>query len=30
VVRFFRGEVPNPCPVSEGLVGMRMMEGMVG
>jgi len=30
VVRFFRGEVPNPCPVSEGLVGMRMMEGMTG
>ena len=30
VVRFFRGEGDNPCPVSEGLVGMRMMEGMTG
>ena len=30
VVRFFRGEGENPCPVSEGLVGMRMMDGMTG
>lgn len=30
VVRFFRGEGDNPCPVGEGLAGMRMMEGMAG
>lgn len=28
VVRFFRGEAANPCPVSEGLKGMRLMDGM--
>ncbi len=29
VVRFFRGEGPNPCPVTEGLKGMALMEGRV-
>ena len=30
VVRFFRGEAPNPCPVSEGVKGMALMEARVG
>jgi predicted dehydrogenase len=28
VVRFFRGEVENPCPVSEGLKGIRCMDAI--
>lgn len=27
LVRFFRGECANPCPVSEGVKGMRLMDG---
>jgi predicted dehydrogenase len=30
VVKFFRGEAENPCPVSEGVKGMRLMEDKVG